>query len=84
MKLKMMLMPDTLPLPKAIADVQAVVRDSAHVLSRGNGTKTALAAVPDGVTPSGAAERAVLVPAPRGKTRTLSRTAAWTSAMLLG
>jgi FAD/FMN-containing dehydrogenase len=46
----MMPMP-TLLTPTSIADVQAAVRDSAHVLPRGNGTKTALSATPDGVAP---------------------------------
>jgi len=46
----MMPMP-TLLTPTSIADVQAAVRNSAHVLPRGNGTKTALSAAPDGVTP---------------------------------
>ncbi len=44
-------MPATLLTPTTIADVQAAVRDSVHVLPRGNGTKTALSSAADGVTP---------------------------------
>jgi glycolate oxidase FAD binding subunit len=47
--MKMMPMP-TLLIPTSIADVQAAVRESAHVLPRGNGTKTALSTAPEGIT----------------------------------
>jgi glycolate oxidase FAD binding subunit len=47
----MMPMPATLLTPTTIADVQAAVRECAHVLPRSNGTKTALSSAPAGVTP---------------------------------
>jgi glycolate oxidase FAD binding subunit len=41
-------MPDALLTPTSVADVQAVAREHERVLSRGNGTKTALSAAPAG------------------------------------
>lgn len=43
-------MPDFTFVPTSIADLQAAVREQARVLPCGAGTKTALAAAPDGVT----------------------------------
>ena len=44
-------MPDVHPHPSSVAEVQAAVRSARCVLPRGRGTKTALAAAPNGVTP---------------------------------
>ncbi|MEJ5199280.1 MAG: FAD-binding protein, partial [Anaerolineae bacterium] len=44
-------MPDVSLAPATIAELQAIVRDHAHVLPRGAGTKTALATASNGATP---------------------------------
>ncbi|MGC8779757.1 MAG: FAD-binding protein [Anaerolineae bacterium] len=44
-------MPDISLAPTTIAELQAAVRDHVRVVPRGAGTKTALAAVPDGAVP---------------------------------